>query len=172
MHRTQQNSTQKFCICTELVLFVIVRVTNDGESVMATNCQFAFAVHVLSVLALHTEAPLTSEQLAQSVNTNAVVIRRLLGELAEAGMVETQRGPGGGTRLARAAQDITLLQVHKAVSGEIEPFGEHPHVPAQSCAVGRGIRRVLEDVAARAKSAVEREYSSITLDQVARELQS
>jgi Rrf2 family protein len=139
---------------------------------MASNCRFAFAVHVLSVLALHSEEPLTSDMLAQSVNTNPVVIRRLLGELAEAGMVETQRGPGGGTRLARPAQEITLLEVYKAVSGEIEPFGEHPHEPAQSCAVGREIRRVLEDVAARAKTAVEREYSSISLAQVAQELQN
>jgi Rrf2 family protein len=138
---------------------------------MATNCRFAFAVHVLSVLALYPDEPMTSDLLAQSVNTNPVVVRRLLGELAEAGLVESQRGPGGGAKLAQAAQEITLLQVHHAVAGEVEPFGEHPHQPAQSCKVGRGIKRVLEDVASRAKAAVEREYAAISLAEVARQIE-
>jgi Rrf2 family protein len=139
---------------------------------MATNCRFAFAVHVLSVLALYSDEPLTSDLLAQSVNTNPVIIRRLLGELAEAGLVETQRGPGGGARLAQPAESVTLLQIHRAVAGEVEPFGEHPHQPAQSCAVGREIKRVLEDVAQRAKVAVEREYEAISLAEVARQIRS
>lgn len=133
---------------------------------MATNCRFAFAVHVLSSLALHPDEPLTSDELAQSVNTNPVVIRRLLGELAEANVVETQRGPGGGARLAHAASEITLLQVHRAVAGEVEPFGEHPNQPAQSCSVGREIKRVLEEVSGRARQAVEYEYQSTTLQDV------
>ena len=63
---------------------------------MAQNCRFAFAVHVLSALALAPEGALNSEQLAQTVNTNPVVIRRLLLDLREAKLIETQRGPGGG----------------------------------------------------------------------------
>ena len=133
---------------------------------MASNCRFAFAVHVMSVLALHLDEAMTSEQLAHSVNTNPVVIRRLLGELAEDGLVETQRGPGGGARLARPAEAITLLHIHRASSGEVTPFGEHPNPPAQCCPVGRDIKRVLETVAERARLAVEREYEATTLAQV------
>ena len=137
---------------------------------MAENCRFAFAVHILSALALHPEEPLTSEQLAQSVNTNPVVVRRLLGELAEASLVESQRGPGGGARLAQPAAKISLAQIYRAAAGEIAPFGEHPNEPAQACPVGRGIRRVLESVAARARHAVEQEYEAISLLDVVREI--
>ncbi len=138
---------------------------------MSDNCRFAFAVHVLGVLALRRDEPTTSEELAHSVNTNAVVIRRLLGELNEAGLVESQRGPGGGTRLAQNAKDITLAQIYRASSGEIAPFGSHPNTPAQCCPIGKGISRVLEEVAARARHAVEREYESTTLADVVKAVQ-
>ena len=139
---------------------------------MSDNCQFAFAVHVLSVLALRADAPTTSDDLAHSVNTNAVVIRRLLSQLSEAGLVESQRGPGGGTRLAKSPQDITLAQIYRASSGEIAPFGSHPNTPAQCCAVGKSIGRVLEVVAQRARDAVEREYEKTSLADVVKAVQS
>lgn len=139
---------------------------------MAENCRFAFAVHVLSVLALHPDSLMTSDELAHSVNTNPVVIRRLLCELTGAGLIETQRGPHGGARLARPAAEITLAQIHHGAVGEINPFGEHPQEPAQCCVVGRGIKRALEGVAERARLAVEREYEQISLADILEQMQS
>ena len=139
---------------------------------MAENCRFAFAVHVLSSLAMKPGEAVNSDELAQSVNTNPVVIRRLLCELHEASLVETQRGPGGGARLSKAPEQITLAHIYRASAGEIAPFGEHPNEPAQCCPVGRGIKHVLETVSARAREAVEREYEAITLADVVREIQS
>ncbi len=140
---------------------------------MASNCHFAFAVHVLSVLSLHADEAISSETLAissetlaHSVNTNAVVIRRLLTELAKADIIETQRGPGGGSKLARPAGAISLLEIHRAVAGEVGSFGEHPNTPAQCCPVGHEIERVLEDVRARTCRAVEIEYSKLSLADV------
>lgn len=133
---------------------------------MAMNCRFAFAVHVLSVLALHREENLTSEMLASSVNTNAVVIRRLLSELSGAGLVETQRGPGGGARLSQSPQEISLLHIHRAVAGETEMFGAHPQAPEGSCPVGKEIERVLAGVSQRARRVVEAEYAAISLSDV------
>lgn len=133
---------------------------------MATNCRFAFGTHVMSVLALHREGPCSSEMLAHTVNTNAVVIRRLLLDLKEAGLIETQRGPGGGAKLARPAQEISLAQIFQATSGEFQPFGEHPNLPAQCCPVGRGIQAVLQGVAERAAECVAAQYAAISLQQV------
>ena len=127
---------------------------------------------MLSALALKPEELITSDKLAQSVNTNPVVIRRLLCELNEAGLIETQRGPHGGARLARAAEDITLAQIYRSAVGEIEPFGAHPQEPARKCPVGRNIKKTLQSVADRARQAVEREYESITLAEIVREVQS
>jgi Rrf2 family protein len=147
---------------------------------MALNCRFAFAVHVLCTLAYHSEEECTqtpctamsSEQLAQMVNTNAVVIRRLLVDLHAAGLVETQRGPGGGARLARPAGEIDLAQVHRAVAGEFAPFGEHPNEPSQGCPVGRGILAALDDISQRASRAVEREYEAVTLCDVLKQVKN
>ncbi len=139
---------------------------------MALNCHFAFAVHVLSVLSLHADEATSSETLAASVNTNAVVIRRLLTELSKAGIIETQRGPGGGSKLARPANEISLLQIHRAVEGDVHSFGEHPNQPAQCCPVGHEIERVLEDVRARASKAVENEYSKLSLADVVKAVNS
>jgi DNA-binding IscR family transcriptional regulator len=116
------------------------------------------------VLAYHDGEALTSEALARTVNTNAVVIRRLLLDLRAGGLVETQRGPGGGARLARAARDISLAQIHHAAVGPFRLFGEHPNEPAQCCPVGRNIKDVLEGLSQSAARAVEREYEALSLE--------
>jgi len=82
---------------------------------MAANSRFAVAVHALAVLAWHTQAPCSSREIAASVATNAVVIRRLLGQLARAGVVEASYGARGGFRLARPAAKISLRDVYAAV---------------------------------------------------------
>jgi Rrf2 family protein len=148
----------------------VTNIITFTYSPMSENCRFAFAVHTMSVLALHPDEPMTSEVLAQSVNTNPVVIRRLLSELAHAGLVETQRGPGGGANLARSATQITLAQIHRAAVGDFAPFGEHPNTPAQGCKVGRNIKQVLENVAARAAAAIEREYDATSLADIVHEI--
>ena len=139
---------------------------------MAANCRFAFGVHLLSVLALFPDENYSSEKLALTVNTNAVVIRRMLLDLKNAGLIETQRGPGGGARLAKAADCITLDDIHRAVAGEIETFGAHPNPPAQNCAIGREIIGVLVEVSRRASAAVEDELAAITLADVVAQMQT
>ena len=138
---------------------------------MAANCRFAFGVHLLSVLTLHPDENFSSEKLALTVNTNAVVIRRMLLDLKTAGLIETQRGPGGGTRLAKSSSEITLADIHRAVAGAIETFGAHPNPPAQACIVGREIEGVLQNVSQRASLAVEREFAAITLADVVSQMQ-
>ena len=59
------------------------------------------------------EEPLKSEQVAESVNTNPVVIRRMLLELAEAGLVVSQTGSLGGSKLANDPSKTTLLDVKR-----------------------------------------------------------
>ena len=74
---------------------------------MASSCRFAFAVHVLAVLALKREGGgVCSDRLASSVNTNPVIIRRLITRLRLAGLVCTQKGAGGGASLCQEPEDI------------------------------------------------------------------
>jgi len=109
---------------------------------MAANSQFAMAVHILTMLATSGDENVKSECIAGSVNTNAVVIRRLLGQLAQAKLVTSQTGAFGGTRLARDPRDISLCEIYKAVScGEV--FALHGKSPNQDCPVGKNIEAVL-----------------------------
>src|SRR5688572_16043599 len=101
---------------------------------MAANSQFSMAVHVLSLLARERSGNVTSEYIASSVNTNPVVIRRIIGQLNQAGLVSSQPGASGGTRLARRAGDITLRDIYGAVDcGEV--FALHGKAPNQDCPI-------------------------------------
>jgi Rrf2 family protein len=109
---------------------------------MAANSQFSIAVHVLAMLAMSKDGNVKSEYLASSVNTNAVVIRRLLGQLHQSGLVVSQTGASGGSRLAKGPDDIRLSDIYRAVScGEV--FALHAKSPSQECPVGRNIAAVL-----------------------------
>lgn len=119
---------------------------------MAKNCRFAVAVHTCALLALSDGQPVTSDWVAASVNTNPVVIRRILSALAKAGLVVSTRGSHGGSLLARPAETISLLEIHRAVD-EDEPPPLHNQQPNQNCPVGRGIQPVLVRVIDRAEAA-------------------
>jgi len=109
---------------------------------MAGSSRFATAVHILTLLAHEADEALTSEYIAGSVNTNPVVIRRLLMRLAEAGLVTSTPGTTGGSRLARDARRITLRDVFHAVETPAL-FGRHSQQPNPKCPVGREVVRVL-----------------------------
>jgi Rrf2 family protein len=132
---------------------------------MSTSSRFAVAVHVLTLMAWAEEEPLKSEQVAESVNTNPVVIRRMLCELAESKLVVSQTGSTGGTKLARQPEHITLLDIYQAVENR-GVFSLHRHPPNRHCPVGVNIGPVLNDVLDEVDAAVERVLENITIRDV------
>ena len=132
---------------------------------MAANSQFSMAVHVLAMLAKSGEDKIKSEYVAGSVNTNAVVIRRLLGQLNQANLVISQTGAAGGTRLARCPKEITLAEIYKAVScGEV--FALHGKSPNQDCPIGKNIEAVLCNLQKEIDKSVGEKLSQYTLQSV------
>ncbi len=132
---------------------------------MASNSQFAVAVHILAMLAKGSEQRLKSEYIAESVNTNPVVIRRLLCNLQEANLVKSQKGATGGTLLAKRAREINLNEIYEAVStGEV--FSLHRQKPNQDCPVGKNIESLLCNLQKDIDSAVEAKLSRYTLADV------
>ena len=127
------------------------------------------AVHVLSLMAWSGEEPLKSEQVAESVNTNPVVIRRMLLELAEAGLVVSQTGSLGGSRLANDPAKTTLLDVYRALEYD-GVFSLHRQPPSQDCPVGVNIETVLGEVLLEVDSAVEQVLGRITINDVVQRL--
>lgn len=134
---------------------------------MKTSCRFAMAVHVLALLAYKEGDPVTSEGLAGSVNTNPVIIRRLLLSLKQAKLIDTRKGAGAGSRLTRSPARINLAEVYRAVEGQ-ESFRTPPRKPNAGCPVGNCIRKTLEKVFISAESALERDLERTTLADVVR----
>jgi DNA-binding IscR family transcriptional regulator len=135
---------------------------------MQISSRFSVAVHVLTLLNSQREDDvlLTSERMAGSVNTNPVVIRRILGQLKRAGLVEI-RPASGGTFLARQPSAITLLDVYRAVEvvEEGHLFSVHEK-PNPACLVGRNIQATLDDTLQRAQFALEQMLADVNIEQV------
>jgi Rrf2 family protein len=127
------------------------------------SSKLTVGVHILTLLALTPDQAQTSESIAVSVNTNPVVIRRLLGRLREAGMVESQGGVGGGWRLKVPARRITLLDVLRAVETKGEAIALHRGEPNPLCPVGRNIQRILTSVYGEVERRMEEELARTTI---------
>ena len=138
---------------------------------MAANSRMTIAVHALAWMALaqrRGHAVLTSNQVADSVNTNPVIIRRCLGDLRQADLVRVRHGAGAGWSLARAPEEITLLEVYDAV-GQESPFGMHHTEPNLECPVGKGIRPALGQVYGKIEQALRHELAFVSVADVLRE---
>ena len=129
---------------------------------MRTSCRFGMAVHVLAVLAYQEGDRVTSALLADSVNTNPVIIRRLLLSLQRAKLVDTCKGAGSGSRLSRSPRRINLAEVYWAVE-PAEPFAIPSRKPNAACPVGKCIREALGRVFESAQRALERDLEKTTL---------
>lgn len=136
---------------------------------MTSNSRFAVCVHILAYLAFRRGAPVPSAEIAGSVDTNPVVIRRLLSALGQAKIVAAHKGVAGGFTLARPAAKITLLDIYHAV----EPHPSHGlkrFAPNRRCPVGGRIEEILHGVFHRAQAAMELELGRVSLHAVERQL--
>jgi Rrf2 family protein len=127
------------------------------------SSKLTVGVHILTLLALTPDQPQTSEYIAGSVNTNPVVIRRLLGRLREAGIAESQGGIGGGWRLKVAAGRITLLDVLRAVEPQGETIALHRSEPNPLCPVGRNIQGILTAVYGEVERRMDEQLAKATI---------
>ncbi|PEL08155.1 Rrf2 family transcriptional regulator [Bacillus sp. AFS017336] len=133
---------------------------------MKISSRFTVAVHVLSLVTIENSTLCTSEWIAESVNTNPVVIRRVMGKLKNAGLIQVRRGTGGAT-LQKSLSEITLLDVYRAVEvveeGELFQFHEKPN---PNCPVGANIQAVLELILNRAQEAMEKILDDVTMEEL------
>lgn len=134
------------------------------------NSRFSIAVHVLSMLSTCCDENMKSDYIAESVNTNPVVIRRILAQLSSAGLVVSRTGACGGTQLSRKPKDINLLEVYRAVSsGEL--FELHRQRPNPKCPVGGNIEQVLSKLQINVNKAIDKELAKYTLQDVNRSVE-
>ncbi len=106
------------------------------------NTRLSTALHILSLLAHNDGDLLTSEWIAASIGINPVIVRKEISALKKAGLVESMTGKEGGTRLARSAQKIKLVEIYQAIN-HASLLGKQNQHPNPKCPVGKKINTAL-----------------------------
>ncbi|MFC5470926.1 Rrf2 family transcriptional regulator [Cohnella suwonensis] len=136
------------------------------------SSRFSVAIHVLALIGITEEGKVTSEFIAGSVNTNASVIRRIMGMLSRADLIASKAGVAG-IRLKRELMDITLLDVYRAVELPEEHvlFTVHQGTNLQ-CPVGRNIQSALEQPLHKAQEQMEQVLMKTTIYDIVQSIKS
>lgn len=132
---------------------------------MNKDTRLSDVLHVLLHMA-QIDEPLTSEVLAKSMGTNPAVFRRTMAGLREAGYVKSEKGHGGGWRLARPLREITLLAVYEALDRPTL-FAIGYRSDHADCLIEKNVNAALSDTMAQAEALFVDRFAGLTLDQLA-----
>jgi Rrf2 family protein len=132
---------------------------------MKRNSRLSAVLHALMHMA-EREAPMTSDDLALCLDTNAVVVRRTMAGLRDAGIVQSGRGHGGGWHFARPLADISLLDIYNAL-GEPIVFQIGPATEMPGCVVEQSVNRVIGDALKDAEAILMARFAGTTLADLA-----
>ena len=132
---------------------------------MQISSRFTIALHIFTCVDTFQDThKVTSDFLAGSINTNPVIIRKILAQLKAAGLITVARGTGG-VRPTRPLSEITFYDVYQAVDAvendTLFHFHEHPN---PQCPVGRNIHKLLDEKLQAIQAAMERELRQYTID--------
>lgn len=136
---------------------------------MRSDTRLSRLLHVLLHMA-ETDGPLTSDEIARMLGSNAVVVRRIMAGLRDAGHVSAERGHGGGWRLTQPTGEITLLDVYRSL-GEPDLFAFGLSDPAPACLVEQSVNSTLEATVARASEAILHQFAEIRLSDLERDVE-
>ncbi|MFC2251529.1 Rrf2 family transcriptional regulator [Labrys portucalensis] len=128
---------------------------------MARDSRLSRMLHVL----LHidqAERGLTSDEIGRMLDTNPVVIRRTMAGLREQGYVTSEKGHGGGWKLARPLGEFTLLDVYAAI-GEPPIFALGLAEDHAQCLVEQAVNARLDDALGQARQLLLDQFAKVTL---------
>ena len=131
---------------------------------MQISSRFTIALHIFTcVETFKDDYKVTSDFLASSINTNPVIIRKILSQLKNGGLITVARGTGGITP-TRPITEITFYDVYQAIepveNGDLFHFHEAPN---PDCPVGRNIHSLLDDKLKAIQDAMEAEMKKYTV---------
>lgn len=134
---------------------------------MQITSKFTIAVHIITAIDYFKDnEKVTSSFLAGSVGANPVIVRNVMGDLKEAGIIDISQGKSG-IALAKKLDEITLYDVYIAVGcindGGLFHFHENPNA---NCPVGRNIHKAMDDRLFSVQNAMEDKLKNITLAEV------
>ena len=134
---------------------------------MHITSKFTIAAHIIAAIDYFKDSEkVTSNFLAGSVGANPVIVRNVMGNLKESGIIAISQGKSG-ISLAKELSKITFYDVYKAVDCVDDEglfhFHENPNI---NCPVGRNIHIAMDEKLQRIQSVMENELSRITMSDV------
>lgn len=135
---------------------------------MQISSRFTIGVHILTCIEVFKDDyQVNSEFISASVGANPVIIRKIFGQLKNAGLIIVKRGGNGGVELAKKVDDISLYDIYNAVESVEEEGLFHFHEnPNASCPVGRNMHTVMDKRLEKIQEAMENEMKSMKLSDV------
>jgi len=133
---------------------------------MKRDGRLSVALHLLIHLG-DAESPITSEVLARQSGSHAVVMRRTMAGLREAGIVRSEKGHGGGWTLERSLAKISLAEVYEAL-GLSSAFALARREESPGCLVERAVNDAIGSALSEADALLMRRFRELTLADVAR----
>ncbi len=110
---------------------------------MQITSRFTIAIHTMLCIAYFSDKrKVTSDFIAKSTNSNPVIIRRIMGQLKKANLVEVKAGVGGAS-IPIPLENITLLDIFNAVEAIGDGFFSFHKSPNCECPVGKNIHTIL-----------------------------
>jgi Rrf2 family protein len=132
---------------------------------MKRDSRLSGVLHVLLHMAERRD-PMTSEALAQAMQTHPVVIRRILGGLRDAGFVRSEKGHGGGWTIQRALGDITMRDIYDAI-GRPALMAMGHRTDAPGCLVEQAVNAALDTSFRDAEALLLARFAQVTLAELA-----
>ena len=134
---------------------------------MQITSKFTIAIHIITAIDYFKDSEkVTSTFLAGSVGANPVIVRNVMGNLKEAGIIDISQGKSG-IELAKDLEDITFYDVYKAVDCVSDEglfhFHENPNI---KCPVGRNIHKALDEELSGVQDALEERMKEIKLSDI------
>lgn len=134
---------------------------------MRTDSRLSRMLHVLIHMERH-ENHATSERIAEMLRTHPVVVRRTMAALREQDYVRSEKGHGGGWTLVSRLEDITLLDIYRAL-GEPPVFAIGQANDQPECLVEQAVNAALGDALAAAEASLLARFGDVTLAALARD---
>ncbi len=136
---------------------------------MNKDLRLSSAIHILVAL-YYMGSSLDSKKLAVSLQTNPALIRRILSQLSKAGLISTEKGKGGGSKLAKKLSQITIGDVYQAL-GQTRIFKSFDKKPFEKCKVSCCMKDTLDHLYEDIESTMLNRMHKITLAQVIKDIE-
>lgn len=134
---------------------------------MQIDATFTNAIHICVVLERTEKHLVNSTELGESIGTNPVVVRRIVGRLKEFGLIKVKQGIGGGYFLGRPAASITLWDIYLAMKKD-NPF--RCKIGNVEDKVSAGLPEALEETFAKAEYALKTPLAAVTVKQISQRI--